>query len=377
LKACTLELIDKKSYFCIKFLFNMSRTLSVLVIACAISMFSLNCSGTSSTGITIKGKFTDASDLRIFLDRILVVTKKVEVISQSELNGSGKFTIQTDKPLDAGIYRLRIGARFLPLILDGSEKTIQINGSLGDMDSGKCIIKGSEESVKAHQLLGKLYNKEIGLAELRAESLKAENPLSALYYAIGGITGTKEDVELLKNIVNNLRTKYPKSTYTSDLDNMATSMEREIATRENTQLVKEGSEAPNINLPNPDGKNIELKSLRGKVVLLDFWASWCGPCRRENPNVVNIYNKYKDKGFTVYSVSLDRPGAKENWKEAIAADHLTWPNHVSDLQHWNSAAGRAYGIQSIPHTFLLNKDGVIVAMDLRGEALEPAIKKYL
>ncbi|MEP7322311.1 MAG: TlpA disulfide reductase family protein [Saprospiraceae bacterium] len=355
----------------------MFRSLFVLGFACALSMLALNCAGTSSTGLTIKGKVTDASDLRVFFDRLQLVTKKIDVISQAELNGSGKYTIQTDKPLDAGIYRIRIGNRFVPLILNGSEKSLQITGSLGDMDAGKCIIKGSEESTKAHQLLGQMFNKEIGLAELRAESIKAQDPLAALYYAFGGITGSKEDVALLKNIVINLRAKYPKSTYTSDLDNMVTSLERDIATRESTYLIKEGSEAPNISLPDPEGKNIELKSLRGKVVLLDFWASWCGPCRRENPNVVNIYNKYKDKGFTVYSVSLDRPGAKENWKEAIAADHLTWPNHVSDLQHWNSAAGRTYGIQSIPQTFLLNKEGVIVATNLRGEALEPAIKKYL
>ena len=101
-----------------------------------------------------------------------------------------------------------------------------------------------------------------------------------------------------------------------------------------------------------------------------------GPCRRgENPNVVRVYNKYKDKGFTVYSVSLDRPGGLDNWKQAIAADGLIWPNHVSDLQHWNSAMEGMYGIQSIPSSFLLDRDGKIIGQNLRGEQLEPAVQK--
>ena len=337
----------------------------------------MSCAGISSTGTTIKGKFTDASDLRIYLDKVLIITNKIETIAQTDINSNGKFTFNTEQPLEAGIYRLRIGIRSLPLILDGAERSIQINGSLSDVDNGKCVIKGSDESVRAHQIMGKLFNKEIGVAEFKQEVIKSENPFAGMFYAFRGLSATKEDTEIIKGIVTKLRAQYPKSSYTVDLDNFATTMERNIMAQESAQVIKEGIEAPNIAMPNPEGKVIELKSLRGKVVLLDFWASWCGPCRRENPNVVNIYNKYKDKGFTVYSVSLDRPGAAENWKEAIAADHLSWPNHVSDLQHWKSAAGQAYGVESIPRTFLLNKEGIIVATNLRGEALEPAIKKYL
>lgn len=355
----------------------MSRSYSALILILIFIVQWMGCAGTSSSGTTIKGKFSDASDLRIFLDRLQIINKKIETITQSDINGSGKFSLSTDKPLEAGVYRIRVGSRFLPLILDGTERSIQINGSLVDMEYGKCTIKGSDASIPVHQMVGKLNNKEVGLAELRQAAVNSDNPLTALYYAFDGIAQTREDAQLLKNIASNLRSKYPKSAYTIDLDNFAMSMERTLIQQESVALVKEGSEAPNIALPNPDGKIIELKSLRGKVVLLDFWASWCGPCRRENPNVVSLYNKYKDKGFTVFSVSLDRPGGMENWKEAIAQDHLSWPNHVSDLQHWNSAAGRAYGIESIPRTFLLNKEGVIVATNLRGENLEPAIKKYL
>lgn len=128
-----------------------------------------------------------------------------------------------------------------------------------------------------------------------------------------------------------------------------------------------GQPAPEIALPNPEGEIVKLSSLRGKYVLLDFWAKWCGPCRAENPNVVRAYNKYKDKGFTVFGVSLDR--RKEDWLQAIQEDNLTW-THVSDLKYWQSEAAKTYNITGIPFSLLLDPDGVIIAKNLRGAALE-------
>ncbi len=129
-----------------------------------------------------------------------------------------------------------------------------------------------------------------------------------------------------------------------------------------------GEPAPNIELPSPSGDPIKLSSLRGQIVLIDFWASWCGPCRRENPNVVRLYNKYKDKGFTVYSVSLDHN--KESWEKAIERDQLTWPNHVSDLKRWQSAPAQMYQVKGIPTTFLLDQNGKVIGKNLRGQQLE-------
>ncbi|MEO0898356.1 MAG: TlpA disulfide reductase family protein [Bacteroidota bacterium] len=128
-----------------------------------------------------------------------------------------------------------------------------------------------------------------------------------------------------------------------------------------------GAEAPEINLPTPDGDSLALSALRGQYVMIDFWASWCGPCRRENPNVKRVYEKYHAKGFEIYAVSLDK--SKSNWMQAIEKDDLPW-KHVSDLKYWNSIGSKTYGVSSIPFTVLLDKEGRIVAKGLRGAGLE-------
>lgn len=135
-----------------------------------------------------------------------------------------------------------------------------------------------------------------------------------------------------------------------------------------------GDEAPDFTLNSPEGQDIALSSLRGKYVLIDFWASWCGPCRMENPNVVKLYNKYKDKGFAIYGVSLDKD--KAAWLGAIQKDGLTW-THGSDLKFWNSTVAQTYGVNAIPATYLVDKNGKVIAKNLRGASLEAKISELL
>lgn len=147
-----------------------------------------------------------------------------------------------------------------------------------------------------------------------------------------------------------------------------------IETVERMKPTAIGQPAPDIVLPDTNGNIVKLSSLRGKYVLVDFWAKWCGPCRQENPNVVRVFNKYKDKGFTVFGVSLDR--RKEDWLQAIEQDGLTW-THVSDLKYWQSEAAKLYNINSIPFSVLVDPNGIIIDKNLRGAALEKRLAEVI
>lgn len=140
-----------------------------------------------------------------------------------------------------------------------------------------------------------------------------------------------------------------------------------------------GDKAPDISQVSPDGETIALSDLEGKMVLIDFWAAWCPPCRMENPNLVDAYQKFKDEafengnGFTIYSVSLDNN--KDAWVKAIESDNLSWEYHVSDLKGWQSVPAAQYQVRGIPANYLINGDGIILAKNLRGEALHEKLRE--
>ncbi len=188
-----------------------------------------------------------------------------------------------------------------------------------------------------------------------------ENPTSPVCILFADILNTKDYYSYHEKLSKGLA-KYSYNKVVADY----------IAKTKNIKKLSAGNEAPDIALPDPDGKIVKLSSLRGNYVLIDFWASWCRPCRAENPNNVKLYQKYHPKGFEIYGVSLDR--SKESWLKAIKDDHLTWIQ-VSDLKFWQSEGAKIYNVRAIPHTVLLDKEGKIIATGLRGERLAKKLKE--
>jgi peroxiredoxin len=238
--------------------------------------------------------------------------------------------------------------------------------------------KGMELSKKYRGLDKAQYeaNQEKIMAEFKAvtnerrnllKSYVEQNPASPIaVYALNQYAGYDINADEVDPLFNNLPAsakKYPSYKDLEDRLTIARSMGIGKPAKDFTQ---------NDTLGNP----VSLSSFKGKYVLVDFWASWCGPCRQENPNVVTAFNKYKDKDFTVLGVSLDQPGKQENWLKAIHDDNLTW-THVSDLKFWNNDAAKLYGVRAIPFNVLVDKEGKIVAKNIRGEELQNKLAEII
>lgn len=195
----------------------------------------------------------------------------------------------------------------------------------------------------------------------------------------------QEDFKYFTMVDSALAESYPTLRHTKNFRQGIAQMKEQMAMQEQMNKIKEnlqpGNEVPDIAMPGPNGETKKLSDLRGKVVLVDFWAAWCRPCRAQNPHVVKMYNEYKDQGFTVYSVSLDglprQQNPKDAWTQAIKQDGLTWDNHVSELKGWDSEVVMDFGFNGIPFTVLVDREGKIVATELRGPELEAKVKETL
>ncbi|MDP4579084.1 MAG: TlpA family protein disulfide reductase [Saprospiraceae bacterium] len=371
------------------------RTISYFVGIAGILFLSLSCDALKG-GVTIKGKISGAENLQAFIDKTIIGKVNV-VLEKTEIDGTGSFKINFPKGLGAGIYNVRIGAKRMLMVLNGSEKEISIDGSLESLDQYNFTINGSPETAQLKDLIQGLQSQQKTANDVVTFIDQAENPMLGALVANMVFGQSPDYLPLQKKAYDKLVAKYPNDELTTAFGEFIALKEQENAAAMSQQLIQVGQPAPDIALPDPTGKIRKLSDLKGQVVLLDFWASWCGPCRRENPNVVAVYEKYKNKGFTIFSVSLDGlddrtlsrledpsmasayiAQGKQAWIDAIAIDKLSWPHHVSDLKKWSSAAAALYGVNSIPRAFMLDKNGVIVSTSVRGsQEIESTLIKLL
>lgn len=237
-----------------------------------------------------------------------------------------------------------------------SAQVLELNKSYND-----ARVEGDQSKLDSIQ--GAYKNMEQAYNEGLKSKLLSEKPTLAIFQITTNIP-VDAGLSFHQEMLSKFQKEFGDNKYLAEYANMV----------ENESKLAIGAEAPEIALPNPEGDTIRLSDLRGKVVMIDFWAAWCKPCRMENPNVVKMYQKYKDKGFDVLGVSLDR--SKDAWVNAIEADHLFW-NQVSDLQYFSSVAARTYNVQGIPFTVLVDEEGKIIAKNLRGQALDQKLGEVL
>ncbi len=347
----------------------------LLLLLFPVCAFFTACNG--QDGYTLKGTLNGAANLQIVLDQAHFDRSNVAV-GRATCDAKGMFTLNQKEPFAEGLYRLTIGAKRLYFMLSSKDQTIEITGDLNTIDRMEVEVKGSETFTCYKDIISGIIKTPLKTPdEAKSTVNRGCTPLMQAFLAtqlLGQNAGSF--LEDFKAYDKALAAAMPGSKYSTDFTNMITQITTQMATQQAAETIKVGMDAPDISLPGPDGKVHSLAALKGKIVLLDFWASWCGPCRRENPHVVENYKKYNAKGFEVFSVSLDKTEGKQAWIDAIAKDGLLWPNHVSDLKFWDSAPAAVYGVRSIPKTFLIGRDGKIVAINPR-ENLEAELMKVL
>ncbi|MCT4581393.1 MAG: AhpC/TSA family protein [Flavobacteriales bacterium] len=352
--------------------------------------------------IKMSGKIAEAQGKTIFINSFK--NNKMVPLDSATINKKGKFKLQFSVPADKAFYSLSFTPKnYALLILDSAStsskitfnspsttitKDYEITGSKESEDILKFTtivnnFQGELNQLKAayehpdSAKIGQLKQQELyqGFTQKRNAFVTQHSNSLALLITTAYFNPQTE-LDWYKKIEKSLAASVPNSNYHLSIKAQIQQIEAAKKANNKPQRIQQdpniGQQFSELNFPNPEGEIMTMEALKGNYVLVDFWASWCKPCRMENPNVVKLYNKYKDKGFTVYSVSLDTD--KNRWKNAIQQDQLTWPNHVSDLKGWRTQATKTYQFRGIPYTMLVDPKGTIIATKLRGHQLEQQLE---